>query len=82
MALPHEHRVGLVGGRVGDDTHLTGAPDAVPLADEAPRAEQVGLHVEPVLMRHVAGRVGAGGESRGHPAWLERRRSGGQTGRG
>jgi hypothetical protein len=56
--LPLKCGFGLGGGRVGDAAALPAMlPDAAPLADEAPCAEEVRLHIEPIIAVQVLGRV-------------------------
>jgi hypothetical protein len=58
-ALFVERGLRLNRGRVGDFAHLSGAAYAAPLADKAPCAEQVRLHVEPVVAVQVLCQVAA-----------------------
>jgi hypothetical protein len=68
VALARKCFLGLVLGGVGDLAQLARPSDAAPFSDEAPCAEQVGLHVEDIEAGHAARVVGAGERYGGHAA--------------
>ena len=69
---------GLGLARAGEGLHRPRPPDAAPFSDEAPPAEQVGLHVQPVEPGHILVSLDAAKGDSAHAPSCDRLRASGK----
>ena len=55
--LSMECRLCLIQGFVMENSNLPGLPDTAPFAEKEPSAEQIWLHVKPIIPMHVTGSI-------------------------